>query len=160
MSSVVGAIFSENREKILLIQRRDVPVWVLPGGGIEDGETPIEAIIRECKEETGFDVIVLKKIGDYYPKNRLAKRTYFFECSIVKGNMSTGSETRNIRFFPINELPKWLPPPYEDWIIDAYQNPSTPFSKTLTQVNYPTLIKHLFLHPILVFRFLLARMGL
>jgi 8-oxo-dGTP pyrophosphatase MutT (NUDIX family) len=54
--SVIACIFSENKKKVLLTKRKDVPVWVLPGGGIEDNETIENAIIREVKEETGFDV--------------------------------------------------------------------------------------------------------
>lgn len=30
--------------------------WIIPGGGIDEDETPQEAIIRELKEETGLDV--------------------------------------------------------------------------------------------------------
>ena len=43
--------FNKSLKKILLVKRRYVPVWVLPGGGIEDGETPFQAAVRETKEE-------------------------------------------------------------------------------------------------------------
>lgn len=110
MKSVAGVIFSEDRNSVLLIQRRDVPVWVLPGGGIEPGEPPEEAILREMEEETGFTVINPRLVGTYEPINRLAKLTNLYECTIVAGKASIGSETKNIQFFPLSELPKLIPP--------------------------------------------------
>jgi 8-oxo-dGTP diphosphatase len=41
------------------VQRGD-SVWNFPGGGIEAGETPEEACIREVKEETGYEVKVMR----------------------------------------------------------------------------------------------------
>ena len=52
--SVLVAIFDSARKKILLTKRRDIPVWVFPGGKIEANETPETCAVRECKEETGF----------------------------------------------------------------------------------------------------------
>lgn len=40
---------------ILLIKRTDTGAWALPGGFIDQGETGIQAAIREAKEETGLD---------------------------------------------------------------------------------------------------------
>lgn len=156
--SVAGVLFSPDRTSILLIKRRDVPVWVLPGGGIDPGESPEEAVVREILEETGFTVKMDRLVGDYIPINRLTKRTHLYECVILDGSPTIGSETRDIRFFPLDKLPL-LPPPYLEWIQDAYPR-NLPIQKRLVSVNYWTLIKNFILHPTLVIRFLLSRIGL
>jgi 8-oxo-dGTP pyrophosphatase MutT (NUDIX family) len=156
--SVAGAIFSFDRSSVLLIKRRDVPVWVLPGGGIEPNETPEEAVVREILEETGFTVKVVRLVGHYTPINRLARPTDLYECAVVSGHASVSSETRGVVFCPLTHLPKLIPPPYREWIEDA-TTLQPPVRRALTSVNYRTLILNLLAHPILVIRFLLARLG-
>ncbi len=156
--SVAGIIFSSDRTSVLLIKRRDVPVWVLPGGGIDLDESASSAIVREILEETGFTVKVDRLVGDYIPINRLSKRTFLYECTILDGSAKITDETQGIQFFSLKQLPP-LPPPYLDWIQDA-ENQLPPVQKKLVTVNYLELMKLLILHPILVIRFLLARLGL
>src|ERR1700722_2774036 len=79
--AAIGIIFSPDRQQILLVQRCDVPIWVLPGGGIEDNETPIEAVEREVYEETGIIVSADRLVGTYLPVNSLASETKVFECT-------------------------------------------------------------------------------
>jgi 8-oxo-dGTP diphosphatase len=155
--SIAVAIFSQDRKKVLLIKRRDVPVWVLPGGGIERDEPPEKAAIRELEEETGFQAKVTRFVGEYFPINRLAKHTYLYECSIIGGRASRGKETKDLDYFPIEKLPSLLPPPYQEWIFDAHFVSPHPFKKELKSVNYKTFFKNLLLHPLLIFRFLMAR---
>ena len=50
---------------MLLAHRHDGPraAWTLPGGGLEAGEDPADAVVREVREETGFDVVVDELLG-------------------------------------------------------------------------------------------------
>ncbi|MDB5175145.1 MAG: hypothetical protein JWM81_3 [Candidatus Saccharibacteria bacterium] len=57
---IVGAFIFSRDNKVLLGQSIKGGVyqnlWVVPGGGIEDGETKLEALIREIQEEVGLDI--------------------------------------------------------------------------------------------------------
>ena len=119
--SVASCIFSKDLEEILLIKRRDVPVWVLPGGGIDPNETPEKAICREVEEETGYKVSIKRKIGEYFPLNRLTRVTHLYKCEIISGEASTSDETKEVKFFSLKNLPL-MPPPYADWIKDGKYN--------------------------------------
>ncbi len=65
--AVYGILFTQDRKQILLVKRRDLPVWVLPGGGLDEGEDPKEGAIREVEEETGLKVEIVKQIAEYHP---------------------------------------------------------------------------------------------
>lgn len=158
IESVAGAIFSQDRKNVLLVKRRDVPVWVLPGGGVDSNESPDSAIVREIWEETGFRVKLVRLVNAYLPINKLARPTHLYECSILSGQPSPSQETKEVRFFPLSSLPV-MPPPYADWIQDAYLA-LPPQIKRLDRLTYFVLAKHICLHPILVVRFLLSRLGL
>lgn len=155
--SVSGAIFPFDRKKVLLVLRRDVPVWVLPGGGINPGESPDDAIVREILEETGFHVKISRLAGTYTPINRLTRPTHLYECAVIEGHPTLSSETKAVQFFDLDRLPE-MPPPYAEWIEDAQIIQPT-LHKSLSSVTYWNLFKNLLLHPVLVIRFILSRLG-
>jgi ADP-ribose pyrophosphatase YjhB (NUDIX family) len=51
--------------RVLLVHRTDCDWWRQPGGGMESGETPWDGVMREVREETGFDVAVERLVGVY-----------------------------------------------------------------------------------------------
>ena len=56
MIKVVGTMFFDN-QRLLLDKPRKRPTYQMIGGGVEAGETPLEAAIRECHEELGDEAI-------------------------------------------------------------------------------------------------------
>lgn len=158
--SIYGIVFSEDRKNILFVLRRDLPVWVLPGGGLDENESPEEGVVREIQEETGFRVQIVRKIADYFPVNKMTKRTHLFECSIIDGSSCSGEESKEVSFFSIQALPKRLPPPFSGWIMDALENREEIIQKPIEGVTYTVLVKLLCLHPILVFRYFLTKIGI
>ena len=64
------------RNKKILMEKLSYPslgdrvFYSIPGGGIEDGETPEQAAIRELKEECGLDGTIVRKLTELYNNNR------------------------------------------------------------------------------------------
>lgn len=54
-------ITNDEKDKILMVRQHheDRDIWMVPGGGIEEGENSIEAAVRETKEETGLDIEIV-----------------------------------------------------------------------------------------------------
>ena len=62
----VGAVVLDAAGRLLLIRRGHDPhrgLWSLPGGRIEAGESPEQAVVREVREETGLDVAPGRPVG-------------------------------------------------------------------------------------------------
>jgi len=92
MERVRAVIIYSN--KILLINRikGDDSYWVIPGGAVEQGENHEQAVRRECIEELGIDVKVLRlflqRIGD--KPGTEGQQEFFYLCGIVGGKIGTG----------------------------------------------------------------------
>jgi 8-oxo-dGTP pyrophosphatase MutT (NUDIX family) len=155
----LGIVFSKDRSKVLLIKRRDIPIWVLPGGGIDDHETPADAAVREVFEESGLRVKLIRKTGEYAPVNLLTARTHVYECYPIGGTLQNGDESLETAFFALDELPKPFLELHLEWIADALLNRSHVIEKPIASVTYWRVVKFFFLHPLIVLRALFARIG-
>ncbi len=157
--SVNAIIFNSLKDKVLIIKRRDVPVWVFPGGGLDPHEIPENAIIREVLEETGLKVAIHRKVAVYTPINRLTSKTHLYECLVVDGNPITGDETAAIGFFPLNNLPSSFFHIHQSMLRDCLNHLGSVLEKPLDNVTYWELIKYFVKHPLLVLRFVLSQFG-
>jgi len=63
-------------DHILLVKARDKNNWQLPGGRLEPGESPIDAVVREVKEETGLRAQVGRLTGRYHREDGSIVRVY------------------------------------------------------------------------------------
>ncbi|MFX0046448.1 MAG: NUDIX hydrolase, partial [Candidatus Hermodarchaeota archaeon] len=85
----VTAIIEFPPNKILLIKRGTVVFkgyWALPGGRVDPGETVEQAVIREVREETGLNVEIVRKIGEYHELGVQdgIEYDYYPTCFLVK----------------------------------------------------------------------------
>jgi ADP-ribose pyrophosphatase YjhB (NUDIX family) len=106
---VRAAVIKDN--KILLVQETTDNCWAMPGGWADVGDVPSEVAIRECKEESGYDVNPIKVIG-VFDANRLGGRLEFFHafkiiflCELIGGEAKISDETIDVQFFDLEHLP-------------------------------------------------------
>ena len=111
------AIITFPPDKILLIKRATVPFmgyWALPGGRVDPGETVEQTVVREVKEETGFDIAVIRKVGEYHEQGVQGgfEYDYYPACFLVKtvdGELKKQeSEIEEIKLFSLNRVPEVL----------------------------------------------------
>lgn len=109
---VRGVVFRD--EQILLVKEREDGCWTLPGGWVDIGESPSEAVVREVYEESGYQTKALKLLAIYdrnHPRHEHPPMQYhvyklFFQCELLGGNPVENFETEGADFFKEREIPK------------------------------------------------------
>lgn len=121
---VCGFLFSEDRERVLLIRKRR-PAWQAGklngiGGKIEAGETPLDAMVREFWEEAGLrlggwqECVVLT--GDPTPADAGGWRGHFFrrfgDIETARAQTDEAIEIHSVTALPEDTIPnlRWMVP--------------------------------------------------
>lgn len=103
-------------DKLLLEKRRDSDTWGLVGGGVKNWEEPVQAIVREVKEELGIRIPKerFRKLAVYGEPGRIAAYCdgsvwrmviVVFSLELDKEpELSISAESRELRFFTRDEL--------------------------------------------------------
>ena len=90
-------------EEILFVRKRNAK-WNLPGGRVEQGETPLQAALREMAEETGLTFDQLSYVSKYEDSRVIH---FLFEASLVgQRKPRPCNEIDDCRWFSTKDLDK------------------------------------------------------
>lgn len=113
------AIITDEAQRVLLCHRTDRDMWNLPGGRVEESESPWEAVIREVEEEVGLSVSITKLLGVYAVPDRQSI-AFAFLCSVLGGQLRLSDEADNIQWFDRSGLPTNTLPRHVERVNDAF----------------------------------------
>ena len=132
-----AAVVFDAQGRILLHRRADNNHWGLPGGSIEVGETADQAAVREVREETGYEVEVIRLIGVYsdpkfttvrYPDGQVVSYvSVTFECRVVGGAPQLSDESSAVEWFDPRILPQPFLPNHVPRVEDAINRQTTAY---------------------------------
>ena len=82
-------LIKDNKVALIERHRAGLDYFVFPGGGVDEGETPEQAAIRETMEELGIEVSIKQKVAEITlgPKSR----QIYFLVEHVSGEFGTGT---------------------------------------------------------------------
>ena len=112
VGKTVDAVIEDGRGNVVLIKRKYPPFkdfHALPGGFIEKGETPKQAVKREIKEETNLNIKIIKKIGVFDkegrdPRGKVISTAY--KCRIIGdiSQMESGTDSAGVELIPKEKI--------------------------------------------------------
>ncbi len=105
-----GVIFTNSAGQVLIVKPTYKDGWEIPGGMIEENESPVQACTREIKEELGFDFIPGKLLCVDYLSNsdgRGDRIMFIFEGGDIgeREILLPKDELSEFRFIDMNEVP-------------------------------------------------------
>ena len=122
--------------KVLLVREASIGLWTFPGGWADVNLSPSENVIREFREESGFEVEATKVLAvwDKQKQGHPLQLEYIykiaFACNITGGEAKTSHETDAVEWFDVNALPKMCPhrgaPHYVDLALRHLNKPNLP----------------------------------
>ena len=107
----IRAVIFNDKNEILLVKEKADGRWALPGGWSDVGFTPTEIVVKETKEETGFDVRVVRLLAILdkrcynHPTSTFYVYKLCFLCEITGGNDQLTFDILDKGFFTLDNLP-------------------------------------------------------
>lgn len=110
--------------QIALVHRPRYDDWSLPKGKLEPGEGTRAAAVREVAEETGFPVVLGRRLGQvHYPVTRPRRATKFvdyYAAMALAGRFTPNDEVDALRWCPPEEATRRLSYPHDAGIVAAF----------------------------------------
>jgi ADP-ribose pyrophosphatase YjhB (NUDIX family) len=116
---VVAQAVILDADRTLLAVRGDLRGWELPGGTVEPGEEVEAALRREVREETGLEIEIVRRVGEYHRSGFRPHVAVVFACRPRGGALRTSGESRAVAWFAADALPETLFPWYRQPMADA-----------------------------------------
>lgn len=113
--AAAGVVMRDPERGVLLLWRHrfitDTWGWEIPAGGIDPGETPVQAAEREAIEESGWRPVRLRRLGAYAPSNGVTDQ--IFHLFVADGATHVGDpvdsfESERIGWVPVDQVRKLI----------------------------------------------------
>lgn len=109
----ISAAIIVRSDRVLMVRRRISEgelMWQFPAGGIEAGESPEDAAVRETAEETGLTVKAVRLLGQrVHPKT--GREMSYTACEAVDGeaHVADADELDAVAWVTLDEIPQYVP---------------------------------------------------
>lgn len=123
-TNIVAGVVIKRNDKYLLVQENRPGtkvhgLWNFPAGTVEEGRTIEETAIREAKEETGFNVELLRKL-DIFQADVLTPPKHAFTAKIISGKLAwPKKEILEAKWFTWLEIRNMQNKLRGEWIVGA-----------------------------------------
>jgi ADP-ribose pyrophosphatase YjhB (NUDIX family) len=112
-----AVIIEDGRLLLSRLVNSNRQLWILPGGGIDHGEDPYDAVIREVFEETGYRAEVDRLLGIHNFRGPMRRDgvevdchrvRVMYEAHVVGGELTfeTDGSTDQAAWIPLDEVPE------------------------------------------------------
>jgi ADP-ribose pyrophosphatase YjhB (NUDIX family) len=109
MTLGVRGVVLDDRNQVFLIRHTYVPGWHLPGGGVETGETALDALGRELREEARIALDETPQLFGVFFNRKISRRdhvlVYVVRRFTVLEVKQPDREIAEAGFFPLDRLP-------------------------------------------------------
>lgn len=102
----VHAVITDPEGRVLLLRATyGDRGWGLPGGALDPGETVHDALMRECREELGQEVVI-RYLSGVYAHSAVRSHAFVFRCELPDtGAVRLSEEHSAMDYFVPDELP-------------------------------------------------------